>query len=457
MPSPLILLGRRRTNPARFVAATFAVAVALGAGLLVLPMAHAGGDRTTLLEALFTATSAVCVTGLTVVDTATHWSGFGKVVILALVQLGGLGIMTLASFVVLRLNRRLGVNAKQLANTERAATTTGEVGSLLVAVVRFSMWFEGIGAVLLFLAFRLGHDQGWADAAWGGVFHSVTAFNNAGFGLRSDNLVTFVDDPFVNIVVMVLVVAGGLGFPVLMELRRKIPRGRAAVLARRPLSLHTRVTLITSGGLLAVGTFMLLATEWTNGGTLGPMPIGEKVMAASFQSVQTRTAGFNTIDIGAMNQASWLVMSVLMFIGGGSASTAGGIKVTTFAIIGMMIWSEVRGDADVNIHRRRIAERAQRRAVAIAALSLGAVVGAGLVFVAISPFDIDQSLFEVTSAFGTVGLTTGITAALGPAPQLVLVALMYLGRLGPLTLGAALVLRERDLRFRYPEEQPIIG
>ena len=454
MPTPLHLLGRRRTNPARFVALGFAVAVAAGTALLMLPVSQSDAHRTTLLDALFTATSAVCVTGLTVVDTGTHWSGVGQVIVLGLVQIGGLGIMTLASFVALVLNRRLGMNAQQLANTERAAPDAGEVRSLLVSVVRFSLWFEAVGALLLFVAFHIVHDAGWRTAAWDAVFHSVTAFNNAGFGLRSDSLVQYVGDPFINVVVMVLVVCGGLGFPVLIELGR---RYRRAERNRRPLSLHSRLTLLTTAGLLVVGTVALVMMEWTNPLSLGPKPVAEKVMAAMFQSVQTRTAGFNSLDVSVMNPASWLVMSVLMFIGGGSASTAGGIKVTTFAVIGMMIWSEVRGDGDVNVHRRRIGERAQRRAVAIAALSMGAVVGAGLVIVAISPFDIDRSLFEATSAFSTTGLSTGITAALPSSAQLVLVGLMYLGRLGPLTLGAALVLRERHLRFRYPEEQPIIG
>lgn len=455
MPPPPALLGRRRTNPARVVAAGFATAVAVGTALLMLPGSRADASRTTLVDALFTATSAVCVTGLTVVDTATHWSHLGQVIVLALVQIGGLGIMTLASFVALALNRRLGMNARELAHAERSSSEPGEVHSLVVTVARFTLWFEAVGAMLLFLAFRFVHDEGWGQAAWDGVFHAVTAFNNAGFGLRSDNMVQFAADPFVNVVVMVLVISGGVGFPVLFEVGRRLRHREARV--RRPLSLHARLTLVTTAGLLVVGAVALVGMEWTNPATLGPMPVGEKLLVGTFTSVNTRTAGFNSIDIGAMNQVSWLVMSVLMFIGGGSAGTAGGIKVTTFAVIGMMIWSEIRGDGDVNVRRRRITERAQRRAVAIAALSLGAVVLAGLVIVGISPFDIDRSLFEVTSAFSTTGLSTGITAALSAPAQLVLVGLMYLGRLGPLTLGAALVLRERHLRFRYPEEQPIIG
>lgn len=435
------------------VVGVFGLAVVVGTVLLMLPVSRQHDRSTTWLQALFTATSAVCVTGLTVVDTATHWSPSGQVVVLLLAQIGGLGIMTLASVVVLALNRRFGMNARQFAEAERSAGSAGQVRPLLFAVVRYSLWFESIGAALLLIRFRFGYGLDWGDAAWNGLFHSVMAFNNAGFGLRSNNFVDFAGDVWMNVVVGVLVVCGGLGFPVLMELRRHLARREQ----RLALSLHSRVTLVASGGLLLFGTVALAAAEWSNARTIGPMSVPDKLLASAFQSVQTRTAGFNSIDIGAMNRGSWLLMCILMFIGGGSAGTAGGIKVTTFAIIGLMIWSELRGDGDVTVFRRRFPERAQRRAVAIAALSMGAVMIGGLAMVSLTTVDLDRSLFEVTSAFGTVGLSTGVTADLPASAQLMLVALMYLGRLGPLTLGAALVLRERTLRYRYPEEQPIIG
>ena len=406
------------------------------------------------MQAVFTTVSAVCVTGLTVVDTGSHWSASGEVIILALIQHGGLGIMTLASVIVLALSGRLGASARDAANAERTALHIGEVGKMLVGVIRFSFAFEAIGAVLLLIGFRAAHDRPLATDLWHSVFHSVSAFNNAGFGLLPDNLSSYVGHWWINAVVAALVVAGGIGFPVLMEIGR---RWRSAARSRPKLSLHTRITLITTAVLLALGTGVILAGEWTNGGTLGPMSTPQKVLAAAFQSVQTRTAGFNTIDIGAMDSVSWLLMSMLMFVGGGSAGTAGGIKVTTFAVIALMIWSEVRGDADVHAHRRRLPERTQRRAVAIAAISMGAVVAGSMAIKATSDTDLDRSLFEATSAFGTVGLSTGITAGLPQPAQAVLIGLMYLGRLGPLTLGTALVLRERHLRFRYPEEQPILG
>jgi potassium uptake TrkH family protein len=440
-------------NPARVVALLFVVAIAVGAFLLWLPFA-ADGPRTTPMQALFTAVSAVCVTGLTVVDTGTHWSAAGEVVVLGLIQIGGLGIMTLASIVVLALNRRLGVQAKHLANAERTAVSTGEIRPLLVGVVRYSLAFEAVGAVLLVIGFRFAHDRAWTTDLWHGVFHSVSAFNNAGFGLRSDSLSAYVGNWWINGVVVALVICGGIGFPVLLELRRRMSTQRPQ---RKALTLHTRITLITTVVLLVVGTVVVLAIEWTDGRTIGSMSIPEKFLASAFQSVQTRTAGFNSIDIGAMDTVSWMLMSVLMFIGGGSAGTAGGIKVTTFAVIALVIWAEVRGDADVHAHRRRLPERTQRRAVAIAAISMGAVVVGSLAIKSLSATDLDRALFEATSAFGTVGLSTGITPSLPEPAQAVLIGLMYLGRLGPLTLGTALVLRERHLRFRYPEEQPILG
>ncbi len=453
-PSPSRISRRVTENPARVVALLFLVAIAVGAFLLWLPFA-ADGPRTTPMQAVFTAVSAVCVTGLTVVDTGTHWSAAGEVIVLGLIQIGGLGIMTLASVVVLALNRRLGVQAKHLANAERTAVSTGEIRPLLVGVVRYSLAFEAVGAALLVIGFRFAHDRAFTTDLWQGVFHSVSAFNNAGFGLRSDSLTAYVGNWWINGVIAALVICGGIGFPVLLELRRRLrtPKG-----IRRPtITLHTRITLITTAVLLVLGTVVIVVAEWTDGRTIGAMSVPEKLLAAGFQSVQTRTAGFNSIDIGAMDTVSWLLMSMLMFVGGGSAGTAGGIKVTTFAVIALMIWSEIRGDTDVHAHRRRLPDRAQRRAVAIAAISMGAVVAGSLAIKSLSATDLDRALFEATSAFGTVGLSTGITASLPEPAQAVLIGLMYLGRLGPLTLGAALVLRERHLRFRYPEEQPILG
>jgi potassium uptake TrkH family protein len=396
----------------------------------------------------------VCVTGLTVVDTGVHWSAMGEIVILVLIQLGGLGIMTLASTIVLVLNRRLGVASRLVTQTETGSLHVGEIRPFIFAIVRFSLVFEAIGATVLAIRFLTAYDYSVAEAVWHGVFHSVSAFNNAGFGLRSDNMTLFVEDWWVNGTIGALIVFGGLGFPVMLELlaRYRTPRRR-----RQRLSLHSRLTLGATAVLIVAGTIALSLSEWTNPNTFGKLSTADSIVSAAFHSIQTRTAGFNSVDIGAMNPESWLIMSILMFIGGGSASTAGGIKVTTFTIIALMIWAEVRGESDVTVFGRRLGGRPQRQAIALAALALGACVTGGLMIVSMSGVAVDRALFEAISAFGTVGLSTGITAQIGEASQLVLVGLMYLGRLGPLTLGAALVLRSRTRLYRYPEEQPIIG
>ncbi len=352
MTSTVTSVRRRlfRSNPPRVVAVLFAVLVLIGTLVLSLPFATRAGRDTSFVDALFTATSAVCVTGLTVVDTATHWSVGGQVAILGMIQLGGLGIMTLASSVVLILNRRMDI-ASRMATSAETGSANLELRPLLFGILRFTLAIEAIGATILTLRFATLGELSIAQSAWHGVFHSISAFNNAGFGLRSDNLMPYVGDWVINGTVGALVVLGGLGFPVLLELERRlrIPRPR-----RPRLSLHARITLWATAALLVGGTVALCITEWTNPDTLGPLSTPNSILAAAFQSVQTRTAGFNSIDIGAMNTASWLIMSILMFIGGGPGSTAGGIKVTTFTIIALMLWAEIRGEADVTAFKRRL-------------------------------------------------------------------------------------------------------
>ena len=437
-------------RPGQLVVAGFAGAVAVGTLLLRLPIA-ASGPAATWLEALFTATSAVCVTGLVVVDTGTHWSGFGSAVILGLIQVGGLGIMTLATVLGLLISRRLGLASRLVAASATRTVGLGDVRSVLVGVVRITFLMEAATAVVLAARFWLGYDEPFTRALWLGLFHSVSAFNNAGFSPYRDSLMGFVEDPWICLPIAVAVIVGGIGFPVLFELRRQ---------HRRPSrwSLHTKITLLLTAVLLPVGTAFMLVAEWGNPATLGPLSVPGKLLAGFFQGgVMPRTAGFNSLDVAAMNDGTLLGTDVLMFIGGGSAGTAGGIKVTTFALLLFVIWSELRGDPDVDVFDRRIATTAQRQALAVALLSVAAVVGSTILIALTSPFPVDEILFEVISAFGTVGLSTGMTADLAPGHQLLLVVLMFMGRLGPVTLGTALALRERQRLFRQPESAPIVG
>lgn len=437
-------------HPAQLVVLGFGGAVAVGTLLLLLPMSTRADGGPGFVTALFTATSAVCVTGLTVVDTAGYWSGFGQGVILLLIQVGGFGTMTLASLLGLLVSRRLGLRSRLTAAAETKSLGLGDVRSVLLGVARTTLVVEAVVAVLLTLRFWLGYDEGLGRAVYLGVFHSVSAFNNAGFALWSDSLTRFVTDPWICLPIAVAVIVGGLGFPVLLELRRQLGRPRR-------WSLHTRMTVYATVALLVLGTAFVTANEWRNPDTLGALSPPGRVLAGFFQAVMPRTAGFNSLDYGMMNEGTLLGTMVLMFIGGGSAGTAGGIKVTTFLVLFYVIWTEVRGERDVHAFGRRISDRVARQALTVALLSVGAVVTATVALVEITGLTTHQVLFEVVSAFATVGLSTGITADLGTPAHLVLVSLMFIGRLGPITLVSALALRERQRLYQYPEGRPIIG
>ena len=432
----------------------FAGAIAAGTVLLLLPVSRSGDGGATLLESLFTATSAVCVTGLVVVDTPSYWSGFGEAVILGLIQVGGLGIMTLASLLGLLVSRRMGLQARLTAAAETKAVGLGDVRSVIKGVVAFTLLFEALTALALTLRFWLGYDESPGRALYLGVFHSVSAFNNAGFALYSDSLVRFVDDPWICLPIAAAVISGGLGFPVILELRRQL---RPAGGRRRSWSLHLKLTLVATAALLVVGTGFVTATEWNNPATLGALDTPARLLAGFFQAVMPRTAGFNTLDYGQMEDGTLLGTIILMFIGGGSAGTAGGIKVTTFVILFFAVYAEVRGEPNVDAFGRRIDDRAIRQALTVVLLSIAAVVSATVVLIEMTALSTQTLLFEVVSAFATVGLSTGVTADLPSGAQLILVGLMFLGRLGPITLVSALALRERTRLYELPEGRPIIG
>ena len=440
----------RFRHPAQVIVAAFAVAVAVGTGLLMLPIAREGPGSAPLLTALFTATSAVCVTGLIVVDTPVYWSAFGQVVILAMIQVGGFGIMTLASLVGLLISRRLGLRTRLIAAAETKHVGLGDVSRVVVGVIKASVLFEALTAVLLTARFALGYDEGFARAIELGVFHSVSAFNNAGFALFSDNLIGFAADPWICLPIAAAVIFGGIGFPVLFELRQRLLRPRR-------WSLHSKLTVGMTLVLLISSTVFLLLAEWGNPRTLGQLKPNERFLSAFFNATMLRTAGFNSLDPGQLHSGTLLGSDVLMFIGGGSAGTAGGIKVTTFVLLLFVIWAEVRGDAEVTVLDRRIEPRVWRQALSVALFSVAAVVISTFVLVHLTGLSFDAVLYESVSAFATVGLSTGITAGLPPAGQLVLIALMFLGRLGPISLVSALALRERHRLYHMPEGRPLIG
>ncbi|WP_235929046.1 TrkH family potassium uptake protein [Marisediminicola senii] len=443
--------GRRLAlHPAQVVVIGFAVAILAGTGLLMLPNARVGPGGASVLEALFTATSAVCVTGHIVVDTATYWTPFGQIVILALVQIGGFGIMTFASVIGLAVLRRMSLRSKVTAASEAHNSGLDDVGGTVLGVVKISLAVEVVVAVLLTARFALAYEEPLGRALWLGVFHSVTSFNNAGFALFSDSLMGFVDDPFICLPIAAAIIIGGLGFPVIIQLRKHLGR-------TLKWTMNTRLVVAGTVALLLSGWVYITAIEWSNPATLGPLDWPAKLLAGFFTSVQTRTAGFNSLDTGLMEPASWLGMDALMLIGGGPAGTAGGIKITTFAVLFFIVVTELRGDGAVNVFGKRLSRAVHREAITVVLLAVAVVVAATTVLMLITDHGLDRLLFEVVSAFGTVGMSTGITADLPPAGQLILVLLMFIGRLGPITFASSIALRRRRIAYEYPQERPIIG
>ncbi len=437
-------------HPARIVPLAFLAAVVLGTALLSLPVSTPGPTRPPVLTAAFTSVSAVCVTGLTTVDTATYWSPFGQFVIMGLIQVGGFGIMTLATLLGIVVGGRLRLKSSLIAQAETHTPNIGDVRHVVRRVAVTMLAFEVVFAAVLAGRFRARYDDGWADAAWHGVFHSISAFNNAGFALYSDNLIGFVDDAWIMFPICVAVIVGGIGFPVLFELRRHWHHPRL-------WTVHTRLTLYGSVVLLVAGIGAFLALEWANGGTLGTLSPWGKVVGAVTGGVVPRTAGFNSIDYAQITPETMAVHYVLMFIGGGSAGTAGGIKVTTFFLLAFVIWSEVRGERDTHIAHRRVGGETVRQALTVALLALAAIATGTMVVLLVTDYALDVVLFETISAFATVGLSTGITADLPPAAEITLMALMFMGRVGTITVASALALKSRHRHYHLPEERPVIG
>ncbi len=485
-----------RRSPTRSITTSFAVLCGLGTLLLMLPIMRAGEGSASPGAALFTAVSATCVTGLAVVDTATYWSLPGQAAILLLIQIGGFGIQALGTLWILLLNRKLGTASRLAAQAETGVLTQGDVRQVLTALAVITLTVESAIALLLGARFWWHYDMSLAEAGWSGVFHSVSAFNNAGFALASDSLMSYGRDPWILGPIAVAIVLGGLGFLVILEVFRRTTGDRGLVphrrgpamtqdevvargreLARRsryrmgafhperfgfanpiPLSLHTRLMLIGTATMVLAGTLGFALLEWTNADTLGPMPWWQKGMQSVFSGgVTPRTAGFNTVDYAVVVPETRLLTDALMFIGGGSGSTAGGIKVTTLMILFVAARAEIRGHQDVNVLDRRIPNATVRVAISVAMISLGAVLVGTMALQALTDLTQDLAMFEVISALATVGLSANVTPGLPEPAQLLLVALMFLGRVGPLTLASSLTLRSTPRDYRLPEGRPMIG
>lgn len=428
----------------------FAVAIAVGTLLLMSPPATVAEGPSPFTTALFTATSAVTMTGLAVVDVGGYYTAFGEGIILGLIQLGGFGFMTSASLLFLLLARRFGLFGRLATQTERGSVDLGDLRRVLLGVGALTLVVELASAVVLTGRFIALGEYSLGGAIWRGVFHAVAAFNNAGFTLFTDGLVGFSGDPWIIVTVTLAVVAGGLGFPVWIDLRRS---------ARHPrrLTLNTKLTLTVTGLLFLLGCGLITAIEWGNPATLGDSGVATRLLDGTLAGVMPRSGGLHVFDYAHARPETLLLTDMLMFVGGASGSTAGGLKVTTFALLLIVVLAEARGRTDVTAFRRRIPPPALRQALSIAVISVNAVVIGTLALMATSDFGLTESLFEAISAFATVGLSTGITPQLGEPGRVVLAVLMFVGRVGPLTLGVALVLRERRILYREPEERPLVG
>ncbi len=437
-------------HPARLVPLAFVVLILFGTLLLMLPPARTGGEGAPFITALFTAASAVCVTGLVVVDTATYWSGLGHGVILVLFQIGGFGIMSGATLLGLLVARRLRLSTRLATQAETRGLALGDVTSVLKLVLGATVLVQAVIAAGLALRLHLAYGEPWAQALWNGTFHAVSAFNNAGFTTYPAGLAPFADDALVLLPIMLGVMLGGIGMPVLHDLRQE--RWRAS-----RWSLHTKITLLGTAFLLVAGFLATLAYEWNNTATLGALDPMARMMNAGFHSVMARSGGFNTVDLGRMHDETLIVTYGLMLIGGGSAGTAGGIKVGTVAVLALIIWAEIRGERDATAFGRRVSVEVQRQAVTLTLMAVAVVGTATLLLQNLTDLALRDAVFEAISAFATVGLSTGVTPQLPAAAQLLLVLLMFTGRVGIVTLATALALRRHQTLYRYPEERPIVG
>ena len=449
-PKPL----RRAPPPAVALLVLFAVLISVGTLLLMLPLAAADGQATRFVDALFTATSAACVTGLVVVDTANHWSPFGQVVIMVLIQLGGFGIMAGSTLLLFLFLRRTTLRDRVLVQESLGGLQLGTVTTVVKRIAIFTIVCELIGAVILSIAFMAGPEAGptWHPLGiWWGIFHAISAFNNAGFDLTGgfQSLIPFRDDWVVLLTHGILLVLGGLGFAIVGD----------AVASRRwsRMALETKLVITTTVALLVGGTVFIGLIEWSNPLTLGALPTEQRVLNAFFESATLRTAGFTALDTSALVESTLFVVMALMFIGGASGSTAGGIKVNTFAVLLIAIASTVKGEPSATAFGRRIKHEIVYRALAVLILSIGFVflVGLGLTLTTDATFV--QTLFEAVSAFGTVGASTGITPELSDPARLITTVAMFIGRLGPLTLVLALAARAHPVSYRPAVETVRIG
>ncbi|WP_217592147.1 TrkH family potassium uptake protein [Cohnella sp. GbtcB17] len=442
-------IGWLYASPPRVLTIGFAVIIALGALLLRLPISTVSGQPTPWLEALFVSSSATCVTGLARLDTVGYFSVFGRWVILILVQLGGLGFMTMGTLFAFFAGRRLSLKDRLVLQEAMNQGSLEGIVRLVKRVLIYALCIEAVGALLF--TFRFMHEMHFRQALYYGVYHSVSFFNNGGFDLFGDfrSMAGYVGDPYMNILAIVLIVLGGVGFVVLSDL--------VELRTRRKLSYHSKVVLWVSAFLIVLGTVTILIFEYTNESTLGPLSFGDKLLAAALQSVSTRSAGVSTVDIGSLRDATQFAMVLLMFVGASPGSTGGGIKTTAFAVLAAAVWAMLRGRTDVVLLGLRIERTKVNRAITVTMLSLAIVITSVMILSITEEQAFLVILFEVMSAYATVGLSAGITGDLSAFGQILIIVLMFIGRLGPLTMTYALGSKSGRTLYRHAEGRIIIG
>lgn len=442
----------KKVSPSRLLVFGFAGIILLGTILLSLPFATRG-EHISLLDALFTATSATCVTGLVVVDTGTHFTIFGQLVVLAMVQVGGLGFMTMSTLMAIVLGKRIGLRERLVIQESLNQSSLAGMVRLTRKVIFFTFAIEGLGGVLLSL--RLAQEMPFGQALYFGIFHSISAFCNAGFDLFGmvhgpfSSISNYTSDAWLSLTIAGLFIIGGLGFPVIFEFMQRDTRKR--------LSVHTRLVLVVTVALLVLGTLSVLLLEYNNPYTLETLNGPAKVLASFFQSATPRTAGFNTLDTGRLKDSTLFLMLILMFIGASPSSTGGGIKTITFGVLMAAVWATVKGREDAELYERRMPKDIIYKAFSLTVIALGLIFLVTMLLSITENFNFLRILFEVTSAFGTVGLSTGITPLLSSFARVLIILTMFAGRVGLLTIAFALTRRLQSGNVRYMEERLMIG
>lgn len=448
---------KKITQPTKIIAGSFFIAILAGSLLLMLPAASAKGVHTSYIDALFTAATSICVTGLVTVNTAAHWSLFGKCIILLLIQLGGLGIITVSIMLFVLLGRKITLNERRLIQESYNLNSIAGMVALVKRIIIGTLVVEGIGMVISLFVFVPEYGTYGIFCA---VFHAVSAFCNAGIDILGDNsLLPYVTNPILNFVTMMLIILGGIGFPVWWDV---IGVFKYQKKNRNPLiclKLHSKLALVTTAFLLVLPAFLFLIFEWGNLGTIGELSIGSKGMASLFQAVVTRTAGFASVDQAALTPASILLSMVLMFIGASPAGTGGGIKTTTFAVVALTIYSMAKGKENTEVFRRRISTYYIHTALSLMMLALFLFFVVTMAMLATNQGEITDVMYEVASALSTTGLSRGITSELNIVGKLLIIITMYIGRIGPITLILALLKKKHSRKggMTLPTEHVIIG